>query len=145
MRTATKACLLLTLPLLAACEFDTAAYMIDGNSDHALTLVRDVKYWWSDKAELAVVVAHFPDCQRRYPLKLQPVNSSKVALYALGGSRFVLQQGKNWYLADAQNCTLEAAEAPREGEAGTLIGNWQKKDGTFGFYPVQVGAEQSAG
>ena len=27
--------------------------MIDDNSDHALTLQREVKYSWSDKAELA--------------------------------------------------------------------------------------------
>ena len=53
--------LLLAVPLLAGCEQDRAAYMIDDNSDHALTLQREVKYPWSDKAELALVVARFPE------------------------------------------------------------------------------------
>ena len=128
--------LLLAVPLLAACEQDRAAYMIDDNSDHALTLQREVKYPWSDKAELALVVARFPECQRRHEMKPQPAASSKVSLYALGERSFALQQGKNWYLADTQTCTLQAAEAPAEKGGGKLIGAWQKRDGTYSFVPA---------
>ncbi|HMV52486.1 MAG TPA: hypothetical protein PLX20_13650 [Rhodocyclaceae bacterium] len=132
--------LLLLAPLLAACEQDSAAYMVEDNSDHALTLVRDVKYWWSDKAELSMVVARFPDCQRRHAMKAQSASSSKVMLYALGERRFAVQQGKNWYFVDMQTCTLQSAEAPKEGESGTLVGNWQKKDGKLVFLPVKAEA-----
>lgn len=128
--------LLLALPLLAGCEQDRAAYMIDDNSDHALTLQREVKYPWSDKAELALVVARFPDCQRRHDMKPQSAASSKVSLYALGERTFAVQQGKNWYLADTQTCTLQAAEPPEDGAAGKLIGAWQKRNGTFSFVPA---------
>ena len=128
--------LLLALPLLAGCEQERSAYMIDDNSDHALTLQREVKYPWSDKAELALVVARFPDCQRRHEMKPQPAASSKVSLYAMGERSFALQQGKNWYLADTQNCTLQAAEPPKDGATGKLIGTWQKRDGTFSFVPA---------
>ena len=101
--------LLLAVPLLAGCEQDRAAYMIDDNSDHALTLQREVKYPWSDKAELALVVARFPECQRRHEMKPQPAASSKVSLYALGERSFALQQGKNWYL-----CLLYTSPSPRD-------------------------------
>lgn len=134
------ALLLLLAPLLAACEQDSAAYMIEDNSDHALTLVRDVKFWWSDKAELSMVVAHFPDCQRRHAMKPQSASSSKVMLYALGERRFAVQQGKNWYFVDTRTCALQAADAPKEGESGTFVGNWQKKDGKLAFLPAPSGA-----
>lgn len=128
--------LLFVLPLLVGCEQERAAYMIDDNSDHSLTLQREVKYPWSDQAGLALVVARFPDCQRWHPMKPQSATSSKVSLYALGERRFALQQGKNWYLADTQTCTLQPAEAPQEGAEGSLIGTWQKRDGVFSFVPA---------
>lgn len=130
------AALLLALPLLAGCEDERAAYMIDDNSDHALTLQREVKYLWSDKADLALVVAWFPDCQRRHEMKPQPVGSSKVSLYALDERSYVLQQGKNWYLADTRTCALQAADAPKEGAGGKLIGTWQNRNGKFSFVPA---------
>lgn len=128
--------LLLALLLVAGCEQERVAYMIDGNSDHSLTLQREVKYPWSDKADLALVVARFPDCQRRHEMKPQPAASSKVSLYALGERSFALQQGKNWYVADTQNCTLQVVEPPNDGASGKLIGTWQKKDGSFSFVPA---------
>lgn len=112
--------------------------MVDGNSDHSLTLQREVKYPWSDQVQLAVVVARFPDCQRWHDMKPQPVASSKVSLYALGERKFALQQGKNWYVADTQNCALQAAEPPGEGAGGALIGAWQKRNGMFSFVPASA-------
>lgn len=134
--------LLLVLPLFAGCEQERAAYLIEDNSDHSLTLQRELKYPWSEQAELSVVVARFPECQRRHDMKPQPAASSKVSLYALGERSFALQQGKNWYLADTRTCTLQAAEPPKDGAAGRPIGAWQKRDGKFVFVP---GVAEDAG
>ena len=69
-------------------------------------------------------------------MKPQPAASSKVSLYALGERTFALQQGKNWYVADTQTCALQAAEPPKDGATGKLIGTWQKRDGKFLFVPA---------
>lgn len=138
--------LLLVLPLLAGCEQERAAYLIDGNSDHSLTLQREVKYPWSDQAELSAVVARFPDCQRWHPMKPQPVANSKVSLFALGERSFALQQGKNWYLADTQTCSMQLSEPLGDDGSGKLIGAWQKRNGAFSFVPAAAdGAAKPAG
>lgn len=124
--------------VLAACDQERAAYMIDGNSDHALTLIRDVRYPWSDKAELSMVVAWFPDCQRAHPLKPQSVNSSKVELFAVDETNFALHQGKNWYAINVRNCSLAPADPPKDGQAGRLVGTYQKREGKLGFTAVPV-------
>ncbi len=35
---------------------------------------------------------------------------------------------------------IDPDEAPKEGESGTLVGNWQKKDGKLVFLPVKAEA-----
>jgi hypothetical protein len=91
-------------------------------------------------ARISTACRAIPDCQRRHAMKAQSASSSKVMLYALGERRFAVQQGKNWYFVDMQSCALQVAEAPKEGESGTLVGNWQKKDRKLVFLPAQSGA-----
>ena len=50
--------------VLAGCENSATAYKIDGK-DHALMLVREQRWAWSDEIAQAVIAARLPKCQRR--------------------------------------------------------------------------------
>ena len=51
--------ILAAVPLLAACEYEGAAYLIEGK-DHSISLVREQRWFWSSEVEQAVVVSRMP-------------------------------------------------------------------------------------
>ncbi|MDD5296668.1 MAG: hypothetical protein PHU46_07125 [Rhodocyclaceae bacterium] len=117
--------------LLSGCENDAASFMLDGK-DHALTLLREQPYFWSDNANLELVVARLPDCQRRLPMKPAPLPQAQVSIYEVVPTQYQVQQGKNWYLAETQGCTLQTLSAPPE-TPGKLLGTFDRKDGKLRF------------
>lgn len=117
--------------LLSGCVNDTASYMIDGR-DHALTLLREQPYFWSDNTNLGLVVARLPDCQRRYPMKPAPLPQTQVSLYEIAPMQYQVQQGSNWYAVETQGCTLQALTAAPEAQ-GKLLGSFERKDGKLRF------------
>ena len=60
--------ILAAVPLLAACEYEGAAYLIEGK-DHSISLVREQRWFWSSEVEQAVVVSRMPTCMRRHDIK----------------------------------------------------------------------------
>ncbi len=76
---------LLLLPLaglLAGCEIDNAAFMIEGK-EHALIINREKPYFWSDQYELAVIVSRMPTCQRRFDMKPARLNTAVVTVFVV--------------------------------------------------------------
>ncbi len=126
--------ILLAMPLLAGCEIEPAAYLIDGGN-HSLTVERRKPYFWSSGWELDLVVARFPDCQRRYALKKA---GEKVFVYLFRAEPgvFILKQGKRWYVAETRECRFQQyeQEPPLPGE---LLGSFRLKNGAFGFVPAE--------
>lgn len=136
MKLALRLFFLLPIVMLAGCENDSAAYRV-GTTDEALTLMRESSLPWSDTVDLSLVVARMPDCQRRHHLKPQPAASSRVDIYEVRPRIYRIRQGKNWYAAETDTCTLEATPAQQPESAGTLIGSFQKRDDKLMFEPAQ--------
>lgn len=124
----------LAVLLLAGCgSGDSTNYMIDGNRDHALILIRDKQWLWSDW-EVAMIVSRLPDCQRRHPLKnVSKDVVFKMELYESLEGGYILHQGKRWYVADPVKCELQQFPEPPK-EPGDLIGVFtDKEDGELRF------------
>jgi len=123
--------LVVSAALLSGCENDAASFQIDGK-DHALTLIREQPYFWSDNTKLGLVVARMPECQRRHPLKPAPLPQAQVSVYEIVPGQYQVQQGKNWYAVETQGCTLQAL--PEEpAPPGKVLGTFDRKDGRLKF------------
>lgn len=123
----------LAAALLSGCENDVASFIVE-DKDHALTLIREQHYFWSDDTDLALVVARLPDCQRRHPMASAPLPEAQVSIYELSPSRYQVRQGERWYLADTGGCTLQTLpSAPSP--IGKLLGTFERKDARLRFIP----------
>lgn len=130
---------LLMLPLLATllagCENSGTAYMVDGK-DHALILVREQRFFWSDEIDQAVVVSRLPDCQRR--VAIWPGNPTGPAMdvYEAGYRLWALNQGPRWYLASTDKCMVQDWNDPPVSPPGALVGTFVMRDGEMQFDPA---------
>ncbi len=131
---------LLLLPLavlLAGCEIDNAAYMIEGK-EHALILSREKPYFWSDQYELAIIVSRMPTCQRRHSMKPARLASANVTVYEGGEpNRYLLRQGSRWYAVNTTDCAFAVIDAPDEEPAP--VGVFRRKDDALTFVPSTKG------
>jgi len=117
---------------LAGCGSSDLASMPIQGSDHSLTLVRDKPYAWSTGWDMAVVVSRMPDCMRRHHLKHVGDGAFKVEVYRTPQARWILHQGKRWYIADTESCLLQQFEE-KPAEPGTLVGVFGDKGGELTF------------
>ncbi|BAO30683.1 hypothetical protein [Sulfuritalea hydrogenivorans] len=122
---------LLSIFLLTACgDTQHAAYLIT-DGQHSLTLTRQQAFIGSDW-DTEFVVARFPDCQRRYPLKELVGDKVKIDVYRTEPGVFILNSGKRWYVTETRTCRFEQfKEAPPA--PGDVIGSFQVKDGTLEY------------
>lgn len=118
--------------LLAGCEIETAAFMIEGRN-HAITLVREKPFFWSKRYDMTVVVARFPDCQRRHEIKSANIGAGANVTLFRGEepNLFLIKQGSRWYIASTQNCALQATEEP--GKLPEPLGVFKRQGGQFQF------------
>jgi len=124
----------LLVTLLAGCVKEPAAFLIEGG-DHSLTIERNQPYFWSSGWELDLIVARYPECQRRYPLK-KSGDKLRVDLYKTTSGAFILNQNKRWYVTTTADCRMqEFTEEPPE--PGEYLGNFREKDGAFAFVPLE--------
>ncbi len=123
--------LLLAGAVLSGCENDAASYIVE-DKDHAITLIREQHYFWSDNTDLAIVPARLPDCQRRHPIKSAPLDQAQVSLYEITSDLFQAQQGDNWYLVDTKGCTVKPLDSA-PADLGRLVGTFDRKDGRLRF------------
>lgn len=124
---------LVALPLLAGCMHDAASYQIAGR-DHALTLIADQPWFWKPEADLAVVAARLPDCQRRHNLKAVPIASIAMEVHRAGDKTYVLRQGKKLYLVETQTCEgFRALEEEPPGGLGEWLGTFKVEGGKLRF------------
>jgi hypothetical protein len=122
---------LTSMLLLAACgDTQHAAYLISGGQ-HSLTLTRGQDFAGSDWTT-ELVVARFPDCQRRYPLAGLSGDKLKMDVYRTEPGVFILNSGKRWYVTETRTCRFEQfKEAPPA--PGELIGSFLVKDGSLEY------------
>lgn len=128
--------------LLTACVDDTASYYVDGGGgSHALTVRRVQEHFWKRNAAVALVLARWPDCQRRIELGTMPANDIEIELYAVGDNVWTLREGKQLWQVDTQTCT-ELAEP--QTEAGELQGVFRVEGGKLVFVPAVAAAQDGA-
>jgi len=124
---------LLAIPFVAGCVKEPAGFNIDGGK-HSLTIERNKPYLWSDGWEIDLIVARYPECQRRYPL-MKSGERVRIDLYQSQPQVFILNQGKRWYVAETMSCRMEQFEQEPP-EPGQLLGVFRVKGGEFGFVPA---------
>ena len=103
--------LLLTPLLLAGCLKESASYYI-GDSDHALTLRAEQLYFWDDSAQVTVVAARLPECQRQIALASLPLDELTLEVFSPGENVYTLRAGAQLWQVDTTNCTQLPAPAP---------------------------------
>ncbi|MCW5593753.1 MAG: hypothetical protein KIS74_16760 [Burkholderiales bacterium] len=120
--------LLIALPLLAGCKNETASLQFAG-PDHALTLQLRQAWFWQQTADLEVVMARQPDCQRRS--RLGSVALAEVAVDVLRPDEgefaepiLILRQGARFYAVSTRNCEMQLFKAPPE-KPGTQLGTFR--------------------
>jgi hypothetical protein len=95
----------LLLPLLlAGCVNESASYAIGGN-DHALTVLVTQDYFWSKQADVRLVAARLPECQRQFDLGRAPVADLNVELFSTGENTFLLRSGDAMWQVETEGCT----------------------------------------
>jgi hypothetical protein len=95
----------LLLPLLlAGCVNESASHAIGGN-DHALTVLVTQDYFWSKQADVRLVAARLPECQRQFDLGRAPVADLNVELFSTGENTFLLRSGDAMWQVETEGCT----------------------------------------
>lgn len=123
---------LLLLPLLlAGCVKQSASYFIDKERDFAITVRAEQQYFWDDQADLVLVMANMPQCQRRYPIATVPVSEIVVELFDAGDGVYTMRAGSEVWQIQSQDCTQLGAPQPEAmGEPVAIfrIGRGEKMD-----------------
>lgn len=129
---------LLSVLLLTACgDTQHAAYLVAG-PQHSLTLTRQQAFIGSEW-ETELVVARFPECQRRYPLKELVTDAVKMDVYRTEPGVFILNSGKRWYVTETRTCRFEQfKEIPPA--PGDVIGRFQFRDGMLEYKSLETPA-----
>lgn len=122
----------LFLPLLVACSDQRASFSIQ-TSDHALSLIREQRYFWEKTAIYTIVAARMPDCMRRHKIGSAPLDA-RVEVYSPGNNAWILKLGNRMYVVETRSCegfaTLDAAP---EGGMGPLVGTFQMRGESLEF------------
>jgi hypothetical protein len=136
----------LLFPLLAlvlsGCVKEPAAFLIEGG-EHSLTVERNKPYFWSEGWDLDLIVARYPECQRRHELKKAGDKKFRIDLYRSAQGGYIINQGSRWYVADTRECRMQQFEEEPE-QPGELLGSFRVKGGVFGFVPAEQGKNGKA-
>ena len=133
--------LLAVLPMLAACEYEGAAFIINGNKDENISLVREQTWFWSSEVNQAIVVSRMPTCMRRHEIKAGVAGTVKMEGYEAGSSLWALKQGKSWYLASTEKCEFQRWTEPPDEPPGRLVGTFTRKNDQLEFLPAEAPAK----
>lgn len=128
--------------LLGACGDSQLAFFSGGDRDHSLSLVREQAYL-GGPWQTTLIVAGFPQCQRRYPLEGLATNDLRMDIYRPEPGVFILSTGKRWYVTELQSCGFQAYQQPPP-EPGELIGSFQVQNNKL-RYLDRASARTAAG
>jgi hypothetical protein len=120
------------LPVLAGCVQDSASYMIDGDRNHAVTVMRNQKWFWNSAVDVTVVAARQPDCLGGLDIK-GVARDAKLVLHRgpedyYPEPIFILTVENANYAVSTQSCRVQKfAEPPAD--PGPVIGHYQEEGG----------------
>ncbi len=129
--------LILLMPLmLAACVDDTASYYADGPvGNHALTIHRAQKHFWSKESRVELIMQRLPDCLRRIELTEMPADEVEIELLSGGDNVWTLRSGNETWQIETQTCTQYADV---KGDGGELMGVFRDDGGKFVYEAAVV-------
>ncbi|MYN28961.1 hypothetical protein [Duganella levis] len=129
--------LFLLMPLLlAACVDDSASYYADGPvGNHALTIHRAQKHFWSKDSRVELIMQRLPDCLRRIELTEMPADEVEIELLSAGDNVWTLRAGQEMWQVETQTCTLYADV---KGDGGELMGVFRDDGGKFVYEAAVV-------
>jgi hypothetical protein len=132
---------LAALPLLAACENSATSMRIDGK-DHALILVRERPYVWSDEVTQYLIASRLPNCQRR--VRIHPGNTAMAPMdvFEAGDLLWALRQGNQWYLASTEGCQVQDWSNPDGRPPGAAVGRFERYNDKTVFTPAPAARAQ---
>lgn len=123
------------LPLLAGCVQDTASYMIDDNRNHAITVSRAQKWFWSSGVDVAVIAARQPDCLGGLDIK-DVARDSELVLHRAPEEYaepiFILDVEGRHYAISTMSCRVQKFEQPAA-DPGPVIGSYKVVEDKFQF------------
>jgi hypothetical protein len=129
---------LLAIALLAGlsgCMSDSAAYLVDGDRNHTITLLRNQDWFWKDSVEVRIAPTRLPDCQESMPVKDVP-RKAEMALYWAPDDYaepiFILDIEGDFYAISTQTCKTQHFEE-KPANPGTPLGVFKETDGRLGF------------
>jgi hypothetical protein len=128
--------LIVLMPLmLAACADDTASFYADGGTgNHALTIHRAQKHFWSKDSRVELIMQRLPDCLRRVELEEMPADEVEIELLSGGDNVWTLRSGKEMWQVETQTCTMYPDV---KGDGGELLGVF-RVDGDKLLYEAAV-------
>lgn len=138
MRTGLTWCLLALGVLgLSGCENEAASYMIGGDKNHSISLVREQRWVWSRDVEQRIVVARFPECQRRFTIDPGQKGVVNLELYEIRPMIYAAHQGNNWYALGTEQCQVQKFDQAPDPMPGVLLGSFKQHGDTLSFDAAQ--------
>ncbi|WP_018609363.1 hypothetical protein [Uliginosibacterium gangwonense] len=127
----------LSLSCLAGCENQAASYMVGGDKNHSISFLREQRWFWSGEVEQRIVVARFPECQRRYDLDLGTKPMADLELYEVRPMLYAAHQGNTWYALGTEQCQVQKFDQAPNPMPGVLLGRFKQKGDALAFEPNQ--------
>jgi hypothetical protein len=125
-----KILIVLTSLMLTACVDDSASYYADSTGNHALTIHRAQKHFWSSASSVELIMQRLPDCLRRIQLDEMPADEVEIELLSGGDNVWTLRAGKQMWQVETQTCTQYPDV---KGDGGELIGVFRADGGKLVF------------
>jgi hypothetical protein len=130
-----KILIVLMALMLTACVDDTASYYADGaTGNHALTIHRAQKHFWSKDVRVELIMQRLPDCLRRIELTDMPADEVEIELLSGGDNVWTLRAGDEKWQVETQTCTQYPDV---KGDGGELMGVF-RVDGNKLVYEAAV-------
>lgn len=118
--------------MLSGCENSATSFMVDTNQ-HALILIREQPYFWSNKVDQFVIASRLPHCQRKVRIHADVSPMTDIEVYVAGDLLWALHQGGRWYLAGTDKCLVQDWDKPADVDLGSRIGVFKGKQGSAVF------------
>jgi hypothetical protein len=127
---------LLPLLLLTACVNEGGSFQVDG-PNHSIAVLREQAVFWNEEVAQQVVVARYPECQRRFELPAGVPKRIDIELYEARPTLYVMRAGKSWYALGTGLCVVQKFDTPPSTAPLKRLGKFDyNKESRFDFIPA---------
>ncbi len=135
LKTARMALCALLLAPLAGCMSDSASYLIDGDNQHTITVLRNQDLFWKRTVDLRVVPTRLPECQESILIPDVP-RDAEMALFRApedyARPLYFLEVAGEFYALTTEGCKGRHFETS-PGNPGTPLGIFVERAGRLVF------------